>query len=371
MANILQLAASKPSLEPLTGGRIAAIDLVRGVAVTLMILNHGVKGLLPFEAFPDWGLVPVHMATRFASSLFIIVFGIGLAVAFLPRTHTTAWPQKRLKLLLTGVVIYFWYKVLTIFEMLPYENEQILSALLYRSFPSFSEILHFFALALFWVPFFLPLWGRMPLWLRAMSPALLGLFSFWLSRNFSFWEVEQLQALLVEHEDHYCWGQLSRGPLILLGLLIGELIARYYHEPTARIRLVAWLALASVLLFSLFIGFSWPDLQQELRAIAYNAGKHPPELLFMLFSLGGAMGILALALWGGERLAKALRPITLIGSDSLRAFVFHIFVIFVIYRYLLGFWHDITYQHALIFTLCLILATALWIKINVWIQARA
>lgn len=364
-----QLALSKPLLQSPAEGRIQAIDLARGVAVTLMILNHGVKGLIPFEAYPDWGLVPVHAMTRFASSLFIIVFGIGLAIAFLPHVNSSKWPKKRLKLLLTGVIIYFWYKVLTVFEMLPFEREQILDALLYRSFPSFVEILGFYAIALWWIPFFLPLWSKMPLWSRLLTPVLLALLSYLLLRHFHFWESEPLQALLVEHEDHYTWGQLARAPLVLLGLLIGELIVRYYYSP-ARKHLILCLGGASLFLFTLFVLLS-SDLSEELIAIAYNQGKHPPEMLFMIFSIAGALGILALALWGGDRGARYLRPIALIGSDALKAFIFHIFVIFVIFRYLLGYWHEVSYDYALILTLCVILATAVWIKLTTWVKQHS
>lgn len=361
---------ARPSLSPLSGGRIQAIDLVRGVAVSLMILNHGVKGLLPFDDFPDWGLVPVHMVTRFASPLFIMIFGVGLAVAFLPRVNSPDWPRRRLKLLLTGVVIFFWYKVLTVFEMLPFEPEQILEALLYQRFPSFVEILGFYALALLWIPFFLPVWARMPLWARLATPVVLTICSTLLRQHFDFWGVEQVQALLVEHEDHYTWGQISRAPLVFLGLLLGELLRHYYYTPLRK-RVAFCLAGVSLLLFSLYLILSGPELHQELMSVALNEGKHPPELLFMLFSMGGAFGVLSLGLFGGEKLAALLRPITIIGSDALQAFIFHIFVIFVLFRYLLGYWHDTTYQHALTLTLCLILATAVWIKITTWVRAHS
>lgn len=365
------LALSKPYLARPPGGRIDAIDFARGVAVALMILNHGVKGLLDFADFPDFGLVPVHMVTRFASSLFIMVFGVALAVAFLPKVQSADWPRRRRKLLLTAVIIYFWYKVLTVAEMLPMTPEQTLDALLYRSFPSFVEILGFYAIALLWIPFFLTLWCRMPLLLRLGMPVLVGLLAFVLLEYFHFWNNDILQALLVEHEDHYTWGQLSRAPLVFIGLLIGELILRYHHDPVARKKLAGlagFLALTGGILLIAFVAASGSNLSDEMRAIAFNEGKHPPETMFMLFSMGGALVILAIALLGGERLASLLRPITIIGSNALQAFIFHIAVIFVVFRYLLGYWQAISYQHALVLTLCLILATALWIKLLDWIR---
>lgn len=362
-------ASARPRLDA-PSQRIGAIDFARGVAVTLMILNHGVKGLLSFEQYPEWGLVPVHMITRFASSLFIMVFGIALAVVFLPKVGTDSWARRRTKLLLNGVVVYLWYKVLTVAEMLPYTPEQMLDALLHRSSPSFVEILGFYALALLWVPFFLQLWARMPLWLRVASPALLAAVSYFLSRHFDFWGSETIQALLVEHEDYYTWGQLSRGPLILLGLLLGEAILHCYYRLDRR-RALSWALLAAGgSLLALFVLVGDEALYDKMLAIAFNEGKHPPELSFMLFSLGGAFAILGVALWGGDALARTLRPITLIGSDALQAFIFHIAVIFVVLRYLLGYWQNISYDYALFLTVCIIFSTALWIKLVGWVQAR-
>lgn len=357
---VIALAGSRPPRQPLTQGRIDAIDFARGCAVALMILNHGVKGLLSFDQFPAWGLVPVHMITRFSSSLFFMVFGIALAVAFLPRVNSDTWPRLRLKLVLTGVVIFLWYKVLTIAEMLVFTPEQILDALLHRGSPSFVEILGFYGIALLWIPFFLPLWSRLPLVIRLLLPVLTAWAAIWLSDHFHFWGSASVRAILVEHENYYTWGQLTRGPLVMLGLLIGEAVSRYYGILYMRLRLVGWLAAASLALLAGFLVSAWPNLNEAMLAIAYNEGKHPPAREFMLFSLGGALGILALALAGGETLAAWLKPVTVIGRNALQAFIFHISVIFVGLRYLLGYWHSIDYPTALTLTLCLIAATAAW-----------
>ncbi|BBI64371.1 hypothetical protein HSBAA_56770 [Vreelandella sulfidaeris] len=72
----------KPQL-PKAEGRIEAIDLARGLAIGLMIISHAISGLVGIRNVPDWGMVPIHFLTKFSSSLFIMVFGIALAVAFL------------------------------------------------------------------------------------------------------------------------------------------------------------------------------------------------------------------------------------------------------------------------------------------------
>ena len=352
--------------------RIQAIDLARGLAVCLMILSHGVNGLLDFDQFTSWGLVPVHATTKIASSLFIMVFGIALAVAFVPHTGDAEWPRRRHKLLLRGVLVLFWYKLLTIVEMAPtHPPGEVLDALLYRRFPSYVEILGFYAIALLWMPFALPLWPRLPRALRVASPLLALLLAWLVARLVDFGTHHQLQALLIEHEDHYTWGQLSRLPLVLLGLLIGGWLLDARDRTGARLRLAALLAAAGALLLLAFAIDAGPALVERLEAIARNAGKHPPELRFMLFSLGGALLALGIAIAGGEGLARLLAPVTVVGTDALKAFVFHIFVIFVLLRWLLGYLHAVSYMHALLLTLALILATAAWIKLTSWVHARA
>lgn len=360
-----------PAAQP-PSRRIEAIDLARGIAVCLMILSHGVNGLLTFDQFTSWGMVPVHAATKFASSMFIMVFGVALAVAFVPHTAADGWPARRRKLLLRGLVVLFWYKLLTIVEMAPtHSAEQVRDALLYRSFPSYVEILGFYAIALLWMPFALPWWARMPAWLRLASPALAALASWLVLRQVDFGDNTQLQALLVEHEDHYTWGQLARLPLVLLGLLIGERVLRYREDLPAGRRFAALLMLAGAALLGLFALRAGGGLAAELDAIARNVGKHPPEFGFMLYSLGGALLALGLALLGGEALARVLRPVTVVGSDALKAFVFHIFVVFVVLRWLLGYMNSITYMHALVLTLALIAATAAWIRLTDWIHEKS
>lgn len=349
---------------PTGQGRIEAIDLARGIAIALMIMSHAVSGLLGIRQVPDWGMVPIHLLTKFSSSLFILVFGIALALAWLPKTDAVDWPHRRLRLMLRGLEVLFLYKVLTIVEMLPlYSARDILDTLLYQRFPIWVEILGFYAIALLWLPWVLPLWRRMPLWSRLASPLVIALLAGWLERHFDFWEIEPLKAMLVEHEGHYAWGQLSRLPLVMVGLLIGEVLLRGYRHPQSRHQLLLGIGGAGIVLLLVFLAVSLPGLDEALLAVAWNVGKHPPGLSFMLFSLGGALVILALCLHGGKRAAAWLRPLTLIGSDPLRAFIFHIVVIFLIFRFLLEAWQVYSYPQVLGIGVLLVLATAGWITL--------
>lgn len=321
---------------PKAEGRIEAIDLARGLAIGLMIVSHSVSGLVGISNVPEWGMVPIHLLTKFSSSLFILVFGVALAVAFLAHVERDDWPRRRLKLWLRAVEVWFWYKALLIVEMLPFNTpSEIVDALLYGRFGIWVEILGFYAIALLWVPLILPLWARAPLWSRLAVIALLTVLAAWL-QGLSFGGNDILKALLVDHQDHYAWGQLSRAPLILLGLLLGEAVLRCIGEPALKKRLALTLLGLGALMIGGFYALAaiGGDVYAAMLAVANNEGKHPPGLAFMLFSLGGALVLFALALAGGSKAAKALMPLTLVGSDALKAFIFHIVVIFLMLRFL-------------------------------------
>ena len=356
-----------PALPPLKG-RVEGIDLARGIAIALMIVSHAVSGIFGIRNVPDWGMVPIHLLTKFSSSLFIVVFGVALALAFLTKTEEPDWPRRRRRLMLRGVEVFICYKALTVVEMLPFfPAPDILDALLYQRFPIWVDILGFYAIALLWLPWALPYWRRMPLWARLALPVAITLLSGTLERHFNFFGSDALKAILVEDADYYTWGQLSRLPLVLLGLLIGEVVIRTYSCPDAKGRFVLAIGGAGFTMLLGFMVLSLPGLAAALMAVAWNEGKHPPELPFMLFSLGGALLILGLCLRGSKKGAWWLRPITLIGSEPLGAFIFHIVVIFLGFRFLLEeSLASFTYPQVLLIGIALVPATAAWIAFSRW-----
>jgi hypothetical protein len=81
--------------------------------------------------------------------------------------------------------------------------------------------------------------------------------------------------------------------------------------------------------------------------------------------------IMALCLLGGRRAATWLKPLTAIGSDALRAFIFHIVAIFLVLRLLIGAWQVYSYSQVLGIGLALILFTAGWIGLMHWFRERS
>lgn len=365
-------AANARTETPPSLGRLDALDLARGFAVCLMILSHGVKGLMTFEQMPAWGLVPIHLVTKFSSSLFLLVFGMSLAITFMPHVGTPSWPKKRKKLLIRGLVVLFWYKALTILEMSHlYGRDEIFAALTYQAFPVYVEILGYYAIALLWIPWVLPFWKRSSAAVRLSIPVVMFAASTLLSTHFDFFGNDVFKALVVEHNDHYAWGQLARAPLVFAGLLIGWMVQLAAPTRWPRLLPAGILLGGSLTFFALFHSRSKDALYDSLVRIAMNAGKHPPEATFMLFSLGGALLLLGLSVAGGRTAARLLPPVTTIGKNSLQAFVFHIVVIFVFYRFLFDYFHKVEYGFALSLALLTIAMTYVWLKLTKWVKDHA
>jgi uncharacterized membrane protein len=370
LANGFKRKSEKPQTMPVV--RFEELDFARGIAICLMILSHGVKGLMTFEQMPAWGLVPVHLITKFSSSLFIIAFGMALAFSFVPSIGTESWPKRRKKLLVRGLVVFFWYKALTILEMSHlFGREEIISALTYKTFPVYVEILGFYSIALLWIPWVLPLWKKIPLAARIATPVLFVGLSIFLTAHFDFFGSDTLRAILVEHENYYTWGQFTRAPLVCVGLLLGAMMQTSVIKKWPHYLAPGAMASISLLLFGLFYYNAGDAAYPALMEIAKNAGKHPPELLFMLFSVGGAFLVLALSFAGGKRLASTFGFVTSIGKKSLQAFVFHIVVLFVFYRFLFDYFHKVEYSFALTLSCLLIGLTYCWLKTLTWVKENS
>ncbi|MFH1812424.1 MAG: OpgC domain-containing protein [Pseudomonadota bacterium] len=352
--------------------RIAGIDIARGLAIYLMFQSHTIKGLLFFRDMPDWGVHPMHTITKFSSSLFVIVFGLTLGVIFAPRTLREDWAHSRNHLWWRSLIVLFWYKVLIVaqtFQSRP--RDVIVDMLLYKKFPDFVEILDFYAWMLLVIPLLLPLWRKVPVWVGPLfALALFGLGQ-WLSANWNFFDLPQLKAILVEDKRNFCFGILTRGPLAMLGIFLGDLIARA-EDRAVRRRMVAGLCiLAGLALLIVFYASFGDQLDKVFVDIARNRGKHPPALFFMSFSVGGSLIILGLCLLLPSGGFFLLKPFEILGRESLVCFVWHILAVFIGLRWALDLKRvnrtpQVTYTQALLLT-GLVTVTAIGVaQLNTW-----
>lgn len=338
--------------------RLASLDLARGLAISLMILSHGVVGVYPFEKLEDWQLVPVHLITKFSSSLFFTVFGISLAWFFIPYVNDPTFKARARRLFFRGLEILIWYKILTFVQMFQiYERKDIIDTLLLKKSTDFTEVLGFYGIFLLWFPFAARTWSRLPLWGQPFLALAIGLMGAYLTLNFDFGGMTALKAILVENPGFYTFGQMQRGGMVLFGMFLGTLTREKWEGNGTSLAKV--MLIIGGLLWCYFFYTSFDDLYQGLMRIAGNGGKHPPDLPFLAFSLGGAYLILAACLTQ-KKIPWILKPFTWLGERPLQAFIFHIFLIFVVYRYLLDLRHQTSYEDTLHYTLLLIGLTMSW-----------
>lgn len=348
--------------------RVHAIDAARGVAIALMVLSHTVKGLMSFEMMPDLGIVPVHLLTKFSSSLFFLTFGASVAVVHFPRVDDAErWARARWKLLWRGLVIMVSYKVLTVVQMFERNSwESILDALLWKRFPDFVEVLQFYAFFMLLLPFVLRPLSRLSVVGLLFFAWMLGLASDTVREAYDFGGVWQLQAVLVEHPKAFCFGLFTRGAFVLVGMALGKALGRGPSAAPARELATGWnrvdpwgqrsqvggaLLAVGVAALATFFAMHWEELGKVTLALAKNWGKHPPNLPFLLWSVGGAALVLGLLLRLEAAGRRPLAWLEHLGRESLLCFNLHILVIFLLFRGAFGLRHEVSYGEALGLTL--------------------
>ncbi|MEE8408001.1 MAG: OpgC domain-containing protein [Myxococcota bacterium] len=342
--------------------RLEGLDAARGCAIALMFLSHTVKALLSFGMMPRWGVVPIHVMTKFSSTLFILVFGVTLSLVFLPKAGKSGWGDASWKMIKRAALIMLWYKILIVVQMFQRSPPQaIIRTLTWQRFPDFVEILQFYAWFVLLLVVLLPLWKKLPFFGKGMMVAAFAISSWWLQNNFDFWGIWQLKAVLVEDDRAFCYGVIGRGAMALAGLYLGDLFLSRGDREVQSVKLGVLALFLGVACLGTFItfqhtgvfaqmGYEFRTTYALLRSLAMNWGKHPPNLPFFLFSNGGAMTLLGLFLLARGPALTLLKPLTIIGRESFVCFNFHIVMIFVGYRYFLDLRHNVTYPQALALT---------------------
>jgi len=347
--------------------RLDQVDVARGIAISLMMLSHTTMALNTYKLLPDVAFVPVHLITKFSSSLFILIFGISLSLFYLPHYGTEKWAAKRNRLLWRSFNLLIWYKVLTLVQMFEhYGKDWIIATLKFQKFTDFAEVLNFYWLAIIWIILIIPIWVRMHWVLRLFFIATIAGAGVLLEAHFD-WGSWQWKAMLVEHKGAFCYGQFQRGALALFGLFLGSYFLGKSNFQKNRLLLGAVSIAIGLMIcgFFLYLTQESPEHRQNiLWKISRNWGKHPPNADFMTFSLAGAFTILGFCLLIPNKLTFLLKPFSLIGKEPFFCFNFHLILIFCVYRYALGLRWNVSYPETIVLFIIVFILSFLLSPIN-------
>ena len=308
------------------GRRVPSIDIVRGIAMVLMALDH-VRDWVSAVRFQPENLAlttPALFATRwvthFCAPTFFLLAGVGIGIAFNRGTRGAGMSRYLvlrglwllvLELVITPIGWQFGFDLLPAFALVLWAlgwSMIVMAGAIYLPIAAVASI----ALAM--------IIGHNLL--DPVRPDTLGSFG-------PLWQVLHVPGFVVPNVLFVAYPLIPWVGVMALGFVLAQLYE--WDETRRRTWLVASGALAIVafVILRALGGYGdpvpWaPQRMSALTAASFlNLRKYPPSLLFLLMTLGPALVLLALA----ERWRGAVaRFLSVYGQVPLFFYVAHIFV---------------------------------------------
>lgn len=315
---------SRPMLAP----RFTAIDETRALAIISMMIMHfgpGVFQRLPaLEALAE----PVLFLGRFATTTFILVFGVTVGFVYYDRfqgpdrARVLEAVQTRSRLLVLCALAICVPDYINLWLAGDFNSSHWL-------FKTYS-ILNYYTLALLSVPLWLRALGRTPL----RNALLLGVAHWALALLWlPFWPLDTALGLqeylrLNLLSGPYGYLQLSGSAIMAIpvGIQLRKAV-RMGQEWTFLRRLMP--VTLSLTLAGLTLGLASGEL--SLHSIVAGVVKAPPRVWYWLFFAGPAFlllaGFIMLGLQLGAREKRLTYPLALFGQASLPIYTAHTFVL--------------------------------------------
>jgi uncharacterized membrane protein len=330
------LTASAPPLRPVkplkTSYRIDSIDLLRGLVMIIMALDH-TRDFFHKDAITD---NPLNMATTTPILFFTRWITHFCAPVFVFLSGTSAWFQsfrkskKQLSLFLIKRGVWLIFIEVVVFSFVF----------------SFDPYYHLIGLQTLWsIGFSMILLGLI-IWLPFPAILTIGLAIVLGHNSLDFYETGRMGAYpiiysLMHHPGFYSlWDGhrllvlypfLPWTGLMILGYCFGKLFTRY--EGAKRREILTWLGFGIILFFVALRATNlygnpehWSTQKNSLFTFLsfIDTHKYPPSLLFMCMTIGPAILFLA---WFGDIKSGFSKIITVYGRVPFFYFVIHFFLI--------------------------------------------
>lgn len=324
--------------------RIQSIDMLRGLIILIMLLDHVRERFFLHQQVSDPMDVtltePALFFSRFAAHFCapIFVFLTGLSAWLyahpaqgLPRSASSFLLKRGLFLITLELTLItfswvgnyhtIWLQVIWVIGL----SMVVLAALLHLPRPVqlvLALVLIFGHNALTPIHFTPDEWG------------------------YSLWTILHDRNILLQTDSltlKVSYPALPWFGVILLGYFAGPLYSAK-QEPAQRKAILIWAGVASLALFILLRAFNiygetlpWQQYDSALQSVMsfLNFTKYPPSLLFLLMTLSGMCFLLV----GLERCRNAFGQVLVVfGSVPMFFYILHLYVLLLIYRLALSVW---------------------------------
>ena len=305
--------------------RIISVDILRGIAVFLMVLAHSIAFLSKEETFLLAFLRNTGDILCF--TIFLFVSGISSYLAYLSIADKE-WSVKKKKLLKRNIVLLLGYYLVALVASLKSfslsisgENlEEFLRILLLINVPSYTEFLIPFIFYGFLIYFFrnyLKKLSGFAILLISVSVITFALGIVLYSVNLPE-PLVYYKALFAGQENLYRFPIMQYFPVLLIGFSMGRSLLGLDKNKERYKVYAKYLALLILLLFSSFIINS-----SGHYLLGFN--RWPPSVLFISLGLSVAVSLLIIIeiLKEISMTNSVLKPLILLGKMALGIFVVH------------------------------------------------
>ncbi|MEP7070100.1 MAG: heparan-alpha-glucosaminide N-acetyltransferase domain-containing protein [Usitatibacter sp.] len=342
----LPYAAAQPAVGrvAVSRSRIAVIDVLRGLAIVVMLLDHVRENFFAHMVITDPvdinstppALYFTRVLAHFAAPVFVFLTGLG---AWLYANPASGAPRSAAGFLIKRGLL------LVVLEV------TVINLAWYGKLPPdtiFLQVIWVIGLSMI----VLGLMHRFPRWILAVVAFALVFMHNLLTpihfapgeAGYSAWTLLHDRGFLVADglvKVKVSYPLLPWIGVIVLGYLAGPIYGRKI-EPERRKRLLLALGAGSLALLALLRGFNiygetlpWAHQESFVRTVMswIDFTKYPPSLDFVLFTLGGGLLLLAWA----ERIDNWLtRMLATFGSVPMFFYIFHLYVLLLIQNVLLA-----------------------------------
>jgi uncharacterized membrane protein len=291
--------------------RLAFIDVARGGALVLMVVNHTARYWLD-DSLGDARTALIHVTTSLAGPSFLFLVGFVLPISWAHARHRVAkYFLRAAQLVVAGYVL----------NAVAFPEQPLLT----------SNVLHTIAAAMLAGPLILP-WLERP----GARPALAGMAVLWVAvfwlmlPGIERWVADHPRAALVVFSEFPPWPWLG---VVFLGIVVGS-ARRTAHRPALLIVALGVAGTAAVL-GAVACWWADPRTLTFTRDVVIN-GHWVPRGAMTVWVLGAVSLGLAAAWWLTEVAGVRLPWLVVLGRTALALYVIHLLLVVNLVQHGLG-----------------------------------